>query len=237
MAVIVPNGVPDGRSHMPFLVPVVDDRILLFCRCDPWHIYYVKGIESTRLETGFTQKLECSPSAWQDEFGLHISFIAGGADFTRYRLYRMDGPDITSLSAPVAILDTPAGFIQRDRTVFVEPSKENPAVIHIRTAIKDDIIEMPNVMVYSLSYCAEQPNKLIVSGQRYDNEELFALLYDIDTGEQLLVICDDLPAYKCTILGDTIIYTERIGAFFEDRRLRVAEKVEFIPTTIVSKRT
>ena len=49
----------------------------------------------------------------------------------------------------------------------------------------------------------------------------------MSTGNQHLIECDGKPAYKCAILADRVIYTERIGKDFEDRRLREAGQVVF----------
>ncbi len=51
------------------------------------------------------------------------------------------------------------------------------------------------------------------------------LEYDLSTGDQHFMECDGKPAYKCAILADRVIYAERIGKDFEDRRLREASQV------------
>jgi hypothetical protein len=39
------------------------------------------------------------------------------------------------------------------------------------------------------------------------------------TSRQNLIECDGRPAYKCTILGDQILYAHRLGEHFETRRI------------------
>jgi hypothetical protein len=60
--------------------------------------------------------VECSPAAWHDETGWHLTFIAGGATGNPlYHLYRMDGETWDSLSRPIAIRPAKSGFVYLDR--------------------------------------------------------------------------------------------------------------------------
>src|SRR5690606_24041828 len=49
--------------------------------------------------------------------------------------------------------------------------------------------------------------------------------YDLATGQQNMIECDGYPAYKCTILGDQMLYAQRIGEQFEHRRVTAAKSV------------
>ena len=80
-----------------------------------------------------------------------------------------------------------------------------------------------------MAYRADAPDRLLISGQWQQGEELFTLQYDLATGEQQTVLCDGEPAYKCAILGDQILYTHRTGGHFEDRQVRAAAKPDQPP--------
>ena len=106
----------DGSmTHMPFLAPALDGTVVLFfCRAEAkakesgepgrlWKAFYLppEG-EAQRLVTGMPADVcECAPTAWQDETGWHVSFIAGGAPADRrFRLYRMDGRNAPPAASP-----------------------------------------------------------------------------------------------------------------------------------------
>jgi len=118
-----------AQTHMPFLVPVSQgDPVLLLCRREgtdqSWKLHYADSSgQYRRVETGLPDDAtECSPTAWHDDRGWHVTFIAGGwAEDRLFRLYRMDGQSLNSLNKPVAIhAGTRAGFVLQDRIVFAE---------------------------------------------------------------------------------------------------------------------
>ncbi|MEK6535863.1 MAG: hypothetical protein AABZ63_00040, partial [Actinomycetota bacterium] len=212
----------DVMTHMPFLT--VDGQgkpVLFYCRSGPedfdaanqsrrWKLWVaVEGGQPQRIETGLNEELaECSPTAWLDDTGWHVTLIAGGApDNPLYHLYRMDGPALNQLSQPVAIHPTRAGFVLGDRLVHADV--EN--LIYVRQPSGDFDIELPGAFIYRVSYRTDSPDKLLISGQWQTESDVFALEYDLATGEQHMLECDGLPAYKCTILGDQVLYAQRIG--------------------------
>ncbi|HPD31721.1 MAG TPA: hypothetical protein PLL20_17150 [Phycisphaerae bacterium] len=231
-------------THMPFLTrlaassdaeAIVDQGklVLFYCRSGPkdvdvsagsrrWKLWIAVGDRPPRrLETGLPDDLtECSPTAWSDDTGWHVTFIAGGAsESPLYRLYRMDGPDLDDLSKPVAIHATRAAFVYGDRLVHADP--EN--LIYVRQPSGDFDIELPGAFIYRVSYRADEPDTLLISGAWQTERDVFALEYDLRTGEQHLLECDGLPAYKCTILGNKVLYAQRIGEHFEHRRINTSE--------------
>ncbi len=231
----------DVMTHMPFLtfapLPAGEEernghgkRLLFYCRSGGedvdasnqsrrWKLWIAtEDAQPRRLETGLSEELaECSPAAWHDNAGLHVTFIAGGAkDNPLYHLYRMDGPALDRLSKPVAVHPTRAGFIRADRLVYA--GVEN--IIHVRQPSGDFDIELPGAFIYRVSCRADEPDKLLISGQWQTEDGVFTLEYDVVTGEQYLLECDGRPAYKCTILGDQAMYAHRIGEHFENRRHR-----------------
>jgi len=212
-------------THMPFLTPGEDGQpVLLFCRADESHIwkacYRLPDGSIHRLDTGLPSDVcECAPTAWYDGDGWHVSFIAGGAaDDPLYRLYRMDGPALDQLGKPVAVHATRAGFVHGDRLVHAD--MEN--LIHVLQPSGDLDIELPGAFIYRVAYRADQPDTLLISGQWQMEDDVFTLEYDLQTSQQNTIECDGLPAYKCTILGDQMLYAQRIGEHFESRRINTA---------------
>ena len=216
-------------------------RVLFYCRSGAedvdasnqsrrWKLWIAaENDEPRRLETSLSEELaECSPAAWHDNAGWHVTFIAGGApDNPLYHLYRMDGPALDRLSKPVAVHPTRAGFIRVDRLVYA--SVEN--LIHVRQPSGDFDIELPGAFIYRMSYRADEPDKLLISGQWQTEDDVFTLEYDVATGEQYLLECDGLPAYKCTILGAQVLYAHRIGDHFENRQIATARELSRHATT------
>jgi len=92
-------------------------------------------------------------------------------------------------------------------------------LIHVRQPAGDFAIELPGAFIYRVSYRADAPDKLLISGQWQTETDVFAIEYDLETGEQALLESDGLPAYKCTILDDQVLYALRIGEHFEERRI------------------
>lgn len=235
-------------THMPFLTTGPDgERVLFFCRADEkriWKAHYVMGNGPVmRLETGLDDDVcECSPTAWCDESGWHVSFIAGGKpENPLFHLFRMDGPALEWLSAPVAMLPARTGFVYRDRLVYGDPED----LVHVREPAGDACIELPGATLYRVAYRADLPERLLVTGQWAEGDlparsaqagEFFTLEYDLVTGRQHFIECDGVPAYKCTVLGRTVIYAERIGENFESRRLKEAEAVNVRPANAAVRR-
>jgi len=230
----------DGlMSHMPFLTTGPDgERVLFFCRADErrvWKAHYIAGYEPImRIETGLDEEVcECSPSAWHDETGWHVSFIAGGKpEDPLFHLFRMDGPALDRLSAPVTMLPARTGFVYRDRLVYGDPED----LVHMREPAGDAVIELPGATLYRVAYRADLPERLLVTGQWLKDEEFFTLEYDLATGRQHFIECDGVPAYKCTVHGRTVVYAERIGENFESRRLTEAESVHVRPANAAVRR-
>jgi hypothetical protein len=217
-------------THMPFLILDGQGELVLFyCRSGPedfdaathsrrWKLWVaLEDDQPRRLETGLSDDLmECAPTAWFDATGWHVTFIAGGAkDNPLYHLYRMDGPALDRLSEPMSLQATRAGFVFGDRLAHADP--EN--LIHVRQPSGDFDIELPGAFIYRVSYRADAPDRLLISGQWQTETDVIAIEYDVATGEQHLLEFDGLPAYKCTILGDQVLYAQRIGEHFENRRI------------------
>ena len=212
---------------MPFLTRSPDgERILFFCEADDafrWKLFVTVGDnEPHRIETGFSQdQVECSPTAWCDDGGWHISFVALD-EHSVYRLYRMDGPVLDQLSQPVSLRIARTGFVYKDRLAVGEIQD----VVHIHDTEGDHKIEIPGAFIYRVSYRADAPEKLLISGEWIgESGDVFCLEYDLTDDTQRYIECDGNPAYKCTIYGDEILYADRVGPHFEQRHLRRSEHV------------
>ena len=231
-------------THMPFLAQNRDgEAVLFFCRAaDPeedgtyiWKAGYLDADgEPRRLPTGMAADVtECSPTAWQDETGWHVSFIAGGRpENPRFDLYRMDGPALDLLSPPVALKQTRTGFVYRDRLAWGELQD----VVHVQDGSSAQDIELPGAHIYRVAYRADVPDSLLITGQWIREDEIFTLEYDLADGRQSFIECDGCAAYKCTILGEEIIYAERCGDHFEERLLRRSQNSTRRSTRIAARR-
>ncbi len=236
----------DGSmTHMPFLAPTPGGTpVLFFCRAEAkakeepgrvWKAFYLPvEAEEQRLVTGMAADVcECAPTAWQDETGWHVAFIAGGSPADRrFRLYRMDGPALDRLSPPVVIQAARTGFIYRERLVWGDME----SLVHVRDASGEQVIELPGAFLYRLAYISDAPERLLISAQWIMESEVFTLEYDLATGHQHFIECDGKPAYKCTILGDEVIFADRCGAGFEERRLKRAGAKALLPTATAVRR-
>lgn len=244
MAIIEAIQEPGAMTHMPFLIRDRDGRLVLFyCRSGPadfndrtksrrWKLWVVSdGGPPRRVLTGLSEaSTECSPTAWYDASGWHVTFIAGGDPTEpRYHLYRMDGPTLDQLAEPVAVQPTHAGFIFCERMVYAELK----TAIHVRQPSGGVDIELPGAFIYRVAYRADAPEKLLISGQWLTAGDVFTIEHDLTTGARHTLKCDGLPAYKCAILGDRVYYAQRMGGKFEDRRIVLASRVERRPMIVV----
>jgi len=220
----------DGiMSHMPFLSPGGRGETFLLHSLAPaisgdhsprWKLHWMaEHTEPHRISTGLPDEVvECSPAAWHDGEGWHLTFIAGGAnDDPAYRLFRMAGPCLSRLGPPSPLRSfVRAGFQFRDRLVYADFEK----TIHVRQPFGDVDLEVPGVFILRVAYRADFPDKLLITGQPTSGGEVFTIEYDLATGQQDRLECDGHPAYKCTILGDDVLYAHRTGEDFEARHIR-----------------
>jgi hypothetical protein len=230
------HGDPAVMTHMPFLaLGLRAAPVLFYCRSGRgdlhplsgsrvWKLAAATGIGGSiaavrALDTGFAADVcECSPAGWRDEAGWHVTFVAGGGACgdPRFRLYRMDGSDLRHLGAPAYVLPASAGFQHRERLVHAVTGDR----VHVREPGGDREIDLPGRFIYRVSYRADDPDVLLITGQPHAGGDVFTIEHDLRSGEQRLLECDGTPAYKPTLLGDTMLYAEKIGEGFESRRIR-----------------
>jgi hypothetical protein len=219
---------------MPFLMyDNIHRRVLFFTQAEEnavtknippvWKLYVtIDDNEPFRIMTGLPeQNIECSPTAWQDETGWHLSFV-GQDEKNCYRLYRMDGETLLQLSKPISLRKARTGFVYQDRLAVGELQD----VVHIHDNNGDHKIEIPGTFIYRVSYRADVPDKILISGDWIgENEEPFTIEYDLDTDTQRYIEIEtesnvNTGAYKPTIYGNEIIFAEKNGTQFEHRTIR-----------------
>lgn len=129
----MPSGTEPHSEHMPFLA---DADLLFFCRGvgtprRTWKLHYRLDGNTHQIDTGFGPDVtECSPAAWRDDDGWHLSFIAGGIGDMPYRLYEMTGPSLEALSPPKPIAATMVGCLY-DRLLAVHRYVVNQSRLRI----------------------------------------------------------------------------------------------------------
>ena len=156
---------PDVNTHMPFLVRDENrQEVLFYCRSDysdfdvnmqsrRWKLWLVTENSeprqiNTRMGEGFT---ECAPTAWFDDSGWHVSFIAGdyrgGAP---YQLYRMWGETLDTLSMPIPIQRTEWGHVFKKRIVTGDLAN----VVAVREGYtKNFDLEFPGAYLVAFRIC------------------------------------------------------------------------------------
>jgi hypothetical protein len=212
----------NNQRRILFLAQADDDRITKKIPT-VWKLYVsVDGSEPQRIKTGLPeQNIECSPTAWQDETGWHLSFI-GQDEKDVYRLYRMDGETLQQLSKPISLRRARTGFVYQDRLAVGELQD----LVHIHDNNGDHKIEIPGTFLYRVSYRADAPDKILISGDWIgEKEEPFTIEYDLDTDTQRYLEIEtengkNAGAYKPTIYGNEIIFAEKTGTLFEHRNIR-----------------
>ena len=227
-------------THMPFLTRDCEGRrILLYAMCNgadehDWKLHYqIDDGQPQRLETGFEAgRIECSPAGWQDETGWHISFVAADEEGV-YRLYRMDGNSLDHLCQPVSMRKARTGFVYHDRLAVGEIQD----LVHVHDNHGDHKIEIPGAFIYRVSYRADSPHILLISGEWIgENEDVFTIEYNLADDTQQYIECDgSRGAYKCTIYGEEVVYAKRINDQFEGRKIQRANKTKRIPCRIAHR--
>ena len=231
------------NTHMPFLTRSPSgESVLFFCQAEEtetnrsrrWKLHVRCGSDSAfRINTGFDEdKIECSPTAWHDETGWHVSFVAGGGRHDPVsRIYRMDGPSLLSLSPPMAVRSARTGFIFHE--MLVVGGKSGRVFIYGRG--DDFALELPGMDLLRLSYQADQPEVLLITCcWPNENEEICSLSYHLETREQYLLESGKFPLYKPTIFGQEIYHAARISKGFESREIQKISYVVRTPCKLVS---
>jgi hypothetical protein len=225
-------------SHMPFRV----EDVLFFCHpkgetptgAKRWKIAYLgnDGLVrhlNTRLDT---EAVECSPSAWLDQRGWHVSFVAGGVPSDPlFHLYQMNGCCLMKLGTPQIVRTARAGFVYRDRIAWGNPLE----TVYIEDAAERTTLTIDGASILRVSYQADAPDNILITASLPPEHRYVTLEYNLRTGLQHEIECDGEPAYKCSIFGDSTWFAYRGSAGFEERRVLKAKIVRRIPTHVINR--
>lgn len=216
-------------THMPFLAPLPSGgRLLFFCCSDEtrvWKLVYEENNDYFRIETGLPENtIECSPTAWQDTEGWHVSFIGGFTPECRdYYLYRLDGKDLRRMPPATKVCMASVGYVYQKRLVRGD---QNVIVVEDSDANQTARINIPNSHLYRLSYSPDNPELILASVHDRIKKEVYLLEQNMITGEQAKIECDGVAAYKCAVLGGEMLYADKTGKQFEQRRITQAKTIK-----------
>ena len=215
----------EGITGMPFLAQALGGgEVLFFCRADEgcrWQLWYAVDEAGARpLETGLPGDLVAhSPTAWQDEAGWHVTFLAHGPEaYPPSHLYRMEGSSLEQLGVPVALRQTELGYVHRGRVVW----GDHPSTVRLEDDHGTRVIELAGAILLRACFRADAPERLLLSGRWAREAEVFTLEVDLETGRQRFVECDHGPVLEASIRGDSFIYR---GS--ESQRLEVGREPRF----------
>jgi len=218
-------------SHMPFLYP---DGMLYAAAPEAldgaparWKIQIEQGDGiGARLFTGLPRDIiECSPALARFLGGFALTFI--GQRDGGYRFYRMEGPDLTSLSLaqPVEILGRSGAHAGTVSAAFEAVDRPEVAGIEA-SAFRQSAVVIPYERfgleeVARIAFEFARPWRMLVSGRMGD--ERHTVVHDFKTGEFFRIrLTDGRGVYKATIDGDRMAYAERLSEAFEAREVRFA---------------
>jgi hypothetical protein len=211
-------------THMPFaMIGPNNEDILFFCKYEKtWKICYEIGDENIiKIKTNLDDDTcECAPTAWYEDGQWNVSFISGPPFF----LYHMHGKTLDQLSEPKMIIRTRAGFLYKNRIVFSDPEIN----VHIRDT-NDSIIKLDG-LIYYISYRYDEPDKLLITYQKNRQKNKIIQCtseYDLNSNEERILEYNNELLYKSTIFKGMLIHAKRIGAGFEDRKLKLEQSVKF----------
>jgi len=204
----------------------------------PWKLAYCDWNDRTvrPIATGIPANIpERSPSFYYEGGRIHLSFIAGiptSAGF-RYRLYTCSGPDLEHLDKPRSLAKPPLffGFVSPHHicwgagNVVQLAEKANGRSFKLTTSF---------YRVAGVTFLAEEPTKLLITGILSRNHDPHTVLHDLSTGNTSDVSAGG-PVYKSTLHGNHLIFAQKLSGDFEDRELRHGDCVLSPSTIQISK--
>ena len=214
-----------NNTHMPFLSRYGAEEISLCCRKVNgfWKLHQKIGDDWVRLNTQRQDDAtECSPTAEYQDGKWHISFIAGGAEGDRlFRLYTYVDGVVTMVKEPAYV-----GFV--NHKMLVHGGREKQFTIELAGGAIKKIFNSPGLEeLFRVSYDAERPYRLLISG-RY-HEAVCSWIYDLSNDGLYDVEADGTAAYKCTFFSGKCYYAKQVGAGFEDREVVEAQELKITP--------
>lgn len=225
-----------GLTHMPFRT----ESHLFFCApagetetgSKIWKIHFLDPqgrLHRLRTRTE-PAAMECSPTAWLDKLGWHVSFVSGGLpENPRFHIFFMEGSCLFGLGAPIAMQASRTGFVYKDRIVWGRPND----LVHINEGPVSRTLTLPGTQLYRISYRSDNPDVLLIT-VKVELEERFAVVeYNLRSRVQVELECDGEPAYKCSVFKNEVWFAHRGDRDFEDRQVRRAKLVERLPTQLI----
>lgn len=206
----------NGWSHMPFACYGPEgNRYLFYCRAEQegrWKLWVSDETDlDRRVVTGLADDaVECSPTAWFDENGWHVSFV--GSSENVFYLWTLAGPTLDELGSLTTITKTRAGCVRPDGTIWRADATD-------RIYCGEKLVKVPG-LVYRVSYVPDEPNTLLMAGSTLQNG-LHAYKINLVTDERTKLVCGSDSAYKCAILDGTLIWPRPLDGELEHRRLAI----------------
>lgn len=189
-----------------------------------WKLHHFENNRWKRIDTNFPEDAtECSPTAEYDieNDKWKISFIAGGYESDRkFYLYKID--DLEN-PLPEKISQADVGFIFKNKIVYGGRTGE----LYISDGNGERSLSFKNIeYLYRVSYNANNPQELLISGQ-YRNGELFSWILNERAKTLYEFFADGEVAYKTALFNDKCYYAHRnADASFEDRQIVEATYIE-----------
>ena len=167
--------------------------------------------------------IERSPAFYREGDQIHLSFLSGmptSAGF-HYRLYTASGPDLEHLSTPRPLEKPPLFF------GFVSPlhicwGAGNTVQLSEKTSGKTFRLQTSFYRVASVTFLAENPAQLLITGLLNKKFECQTILHDLTTG-QTSDLSAGGPVYKSSLHGKQLLFAQRSDDEFENRQLLQGE--------------
>lgn len=208
-------------THMPFEAYAHGfGKALFFCRKNAlgrWRLFISQGGHEQEMATGLPAEWNiCCPAAEYDGDDLMMSIIAGPPD-GQYHLYRL-APDTDGVFRQVSSTPADAGYWRENWTVTA--TRHGPVnILHngIRRLIH---IEKLNY-IYRVSFDASQPNCIMVTADVANAMTLYRIPVKDISAATVITLPSGACPYKGVMSPDgrTLLYAERTGDDFEDRRI------------------
>lgn len=204
---------------MPFVAHGADYAPKQFCSIaikGKWKIHHYDGIWK-RMETALPEDAtECSPCADYDPISKkwRVSYIAGGFEggrkFKLYFISDLENPK------PEAIADADVGFVFKNRIVLGGRS----GGLFVSERKRNRVLKFTDAeYLYRVSYNPNNPNELLISGQKFDSQ-IFSRSYDLVSKKLCELSADGQPAYKLALFNNESYFAYRgESEGFEDRKI------------------
>jgi len=172
------------------------------------------------IVSGFAANIpERSPAFYREGERIHLSFISGMPSSVgfRYRLYTCSGPDLAHLDPPQP-LALPLLFFGFVSPLHICWGAGNIVQLTDKTIGNSFRLETDFYRVASVTFLAEDPSKLLITGLINRAFEYQTILYDLETGNTCMVSVGG-PVYKSSMYGKGLVFAQKQNEQFEEREL------------------